>query len=515
MSISFPKSVPITLAQPAIIQNNDLYGGKTKLFVNRKVYIPQLGEQEEEDYDSMVTRAPVYVLYPAIVEGFLGSIFTKTPQKVLPDDKVFENIDLLGNTIDEYSTEVMRQVLKQGFCATVVDYSDSKKQPFLKFITPESFVSFKVESVDDAPRITRFIFEETLEKDNLLNEFDTDVYMKYTVLDIFNGVYRVRIYESDNDEGIYQVGEDIFPEKNLKPLSRIPIVIHGTDANNYDINRSRLQDISDLNISVYQRTVDQVHMLHYTALPTPYVTGVDAEDPNKPTTIGPQNIWFMSNPESKAGLLEFSGASAKAHQDFIDAIKEIMAAIGAQLLKDQGISRETATSVLIRNNSQTITISAIVNNVTLQMLELLNLFADWAQLPTEDIEYKLNADLIRVDMDANGQIALVKSWMDNAISKPSMFAKLKEGEIVPADRTFEQEEALIAKYPSKAQNANLDKTEAETKQIEKETSLADKIAMNSAKSNPDSTGKGQTKKSPGSNLETGNKTGDALSTKQV
>jgi len=507
MSISFPQSVRVSLLQKVMTQNNDLYGGRDALYTNRKLYVPQLGDQDDDDYDAMVSRAPVYVLYPAIVEGFLGSIFTKPPQKVLPDDEIYDNIDLLGNNIDEYSTEVVRQVLKQGFCASIVDYSTIKKQPFFKFIKPESFVSFKVETVDDAPRVTRFIFKEELERDNPLNEFETDTYDKYTVLDIYNGTYRVRIYET-NENSVEQIGVDIFPKKNVKSLDRIPIIIHGTDANNYDIHRSRLQDISDLNISVFQRTVDQVHMLHYTALPTPYITGIDADDPNVPTTIGPQSIWLISNPESQVGLLEFNGTSATAHQDFINAIKEIMASIGAQLLKDQGISRETATSVLIRNNSQTITISAIVNNITLQMTQLLNIFTDWAQLPTDDIEYTLNADLIRVDMDANGQIALVKSWMDSAISKPSMFAKLKEGEIVPADRTFEEEEALIKLYKSDSKDADLKKVEAETDLIKKQETIAGQ--------NPDSTGKGQTKNdSSGTNLSPGNTTGDSLSTKQV
>ena len=78
-------------------------------------------------------------------------------------------------------------------------------------------------------------------------------------------------------------------------------------------------------------------MLHWTALPTPYITGADEKD--SPNTIGPTKMWSIDNDQAKVGMLEFTGQSAKAHQDFIDFLLHVMSVMGAQILKKEGASR--------------------------------------------------------------------------------------------------------------------------------------------------------------------------------
>ena len=516
MTITFPMSPDISAMQKTLQQNNDLYGGRDAIYNNRKVYIAQLEGQEDESYNNMVARAVITPFYPAVVEQFVGSTFAKEPLKTLPDFDGFKNIDLLGNSIDQYSSDFVRDVLKQGFSETIIDYSIISKTPFFRYISPESFVSYRIETVNDRPQITRLIYKNIEEREDSYNEFETSYIDAYTVLDISDGAYRIRNYENQSlrdektqqiHEEIVKVGTDVYPTKNGKTLTEIPMKLHGVNANNFSIERSRLQDVSDLNISLIQRVVDQVHMLHYTALPTPWVAGIDSDDSDCPTSIGPQEIWILSNPEAKVGLLEFSGASAKAHEEFVQKLKNTMAEIGAQLLSDKGVSRETAVSALIRNNSQTITVSSIVNNISAQLVDLLKFYADWAGLNSSEIDYQLNSDFVRAMLDANTQISLVKSWKDGAISKVSLHEKFKEGEIVNASRTFEEEEALIKANPSPEMEAALAKTEAEIEAIKKGTNEI---------GNPDSTGKGQNQNEySGSPMETGTITGDKLLNKQI
>lgn len=445
-----PMNTAVLNAQDRIHQNATIRAGRDAIIASRKKYITKLDEQDDEQFEAMVKMAPIYVLYPKVVDGFSGTVFSKAPIMKNIDfnesqEKLNQNCDMLGNSIDKFSERIINTVFEDGFCATMNDYSDVASRPFMRLIMPNQFISFRTSSIKGYPVITQFIYSEEVEFDNVDNEFDVDIKKRYTVLDIKDDKYRVRRYVSVSknisgkiSEAMVQEGNDIYPKIDGEFFKIIPITIHGVNSNNFSINKSPLQDISDMNISVIQRVIDQVYMLHWTALPTPWVTGVDEQD--SPGTIGPSKSWQISSPEAKVGMLEFSGSSARAHQDFIDNLKDIMASMGAQILKKEGVSRETATSVLVRNAAQTSLISTLVNNVSGQIENALKIFFKWGtNKKTEDLIYKLNNDFIKIDMEPNAQIALVKSWLDGAISHKTMFNKMKEGEIIDTKTTFEEE----------------------------------------------------------------------------
>jgi len=454
-----PMNSAVFDAQARIMQNATIRAGRSTIIANRDTYITRLDGQTDDQFKAMVSMAPMYILYPKVVDGFSGTVFAKPPvvRNIEFSDKQKElnkNCDMLGNSIDKFSEKIINTVFEDGFCATMTDYSDTASRPYQRFIAPHQFISFRTSSVSGYPVISKFIFKEETEVDHPDNEFDSEIRNIYVVLDLKDEKYRVRRYMStgvkkaspNEVEKMVQVGEDVYPKIDGEFFKTIPITIHGINQNNFSIGKSPLQDISDMNISVIQRVIDQVYMLHWTALPTPWATGVDGDD--APNTIGPSKFIHISNPEAKVGMLEFTGNSARAHQDFIDNLKDIMASMGAQILKKEGISRETATSVLVRTAAQTSLIATLVNNVSGQITGSFTIFLKWSgtKVPN-DFAYDLNDDFLKIDMEPNAQIALVKSWLDGAISHRSMFDKMKEGEILPTERTFEEELALIKLNP--------------------------------------------------------------------
>lgn len=460
MAFLFEMSEQVKEVQDYIIQNNDLYGGRKYIIQNMDRYYNGLELDTDEKKLARWERTPFYIYYPKIISSFTSSIFKKPPLSILPIENIY-NIDLLKNTLNEYVTQIPLEVLKQGFCATIVDYSNELKTPYLTFIKSESFVSFRVSNDKGYPELSQFIYSVFEEEQDETNEFKVKIVKKHYVWDLVEGQARVRKYtriqtEPDKSkrvrEGDKSEREDILESEELilmngKPLKYLPIIIHGKETNNYTIDKSVLQDVSDLNINIFQRAVDQVEVLHLTAMPTPYITGADSDDPNLPTTIGSSKIWVVENPDSKIGLMEFSGKSYEAHASFIEDLKEAMAVQGAQILKKQGVSRETATSVLIRTNKETAIITDIVQNISSQVEEFLKIYFEWMGEKTKDIQYKLNSDFVNTEMEPNAQIALIRSWLDGAISHKTVFNKLKEGEIVEANKTFEQELKEIDKNP--------------------------------------------------------------------
>ena len=453
-----PMNNAILGMQDHIAQNAVIRAGRKSIIDNRNTYLTKLEGQSPYQFKAMVSMAPMYIIYPKVVDGFTGTVFAKPPvfKNIEFDEKQKnnnKNCDLLGNSLEKFSEKVITAVFENGFCATMNDYSDKAKRSFLRFISPEQIISFKTNSDAGYPIIDQFIYKEDVEINNSNNEFDVGIKTKYIVLDIHEGIYRVRKYISSNNKDInsksftmIKSDEDSFPKKDGVNFDYIPIIIHGINKNNFSVTKSPLQDISDMNISVIQRVIDQVYMLHWTALPTPWATGVD--DDSVPETIGPSRGWFISNPDAKVGMLEFSGSSARAHQDFIDNLKDIMASMGAQVLKKEGVSRETATSVLVRTAAQTSLIATLVNNVSSQMQKAIELFFAWGgNEPPKEFVYQLNNDFLKIDMEPNAQIALVKSWMSGAISHRSLFNKMKEGEIVDPNITFEEEIENIKENP--------------------------------------------------------------------
>lgn len=457
--IAPPMNSAVLGAQARIMQNATIRAGRDALIANRETYFTKLDVQSTDQFESMVKMAPMYVLYPKVTDGFTGTVFSKEPvmKEIEFGDaqkELNKNCDMLGNSINKVAEKIIGTVLEDGFCATMNDYSDTAKRSYIKYIAPHQFISYRTSSVKGFPVITQFIYKEEVEVDNVDNEFDSEIKNRYVVLDLEDDKYRVRRYlsvsvkdlKASGTEKMIQEGSDVYPKMDGKHFDTLPITIHGVNFNNFSIEKSPLQDVSDMNISVMQRVIDQVYMLHWTALPTPWVTGIDKNE--TPGSIGPSQAWAIENPEANVGMLEFSGNSARAHQDFIDNLKEIMASMGAQILKKEGVSRETATSVLVRSSAQTSLIATMVNNVSQQIENTLRVFFTWSKMKVKtEFSYELNDDFVKVDMEPNAQIALVKSWLDGAVSHETVFNKMKEGEVIDATRTFVEELEAIKKNP--------------------------------------------------------------------
>ena len=477
------KSAVVQAREADNTQNNDIYGGRRLLIANIDRYYAGLELDTPEKKLARWSRNVFDIYYSKIIAGFKSVISTKDPHYVIPtDDSYIENVDLLGNSLNEYVTQIPSQVLKQGYCATINDYMDELNRPYLNFINPESFVSFRTGNNNGYPELTKFIYSEYEEIEDEENEFEIKLVKIHYVWDLDkNHEVRIRKYKriETEDENNYQrsmsLSSGSFSQEDIlidthnviiqgKPLTKLPVIIHGQDSNNFTIQRSVLQDVSDLNISLYNRMVDLIEVLHLCAMPTVCVTGVDFEDPNVPTTIGPNKIWFFENSESVASVLEFSGKSFDAHMAYINHLLQSMAVQGAQILKQGGLSRETATSVLIRTGQETAIITDIVNNISSQVTEILKVYFEWYGKPTEDISYKLNSDFVNVTMEPNAQIALVKSWLDGAISHQTVFEKMKEGEIIASNKSFEQEQTDINSSPppffGKEKDAEISEQEA-------------------------------------------------------
>jgi hypothetical protein len=172
---------------------------------------------------------------------------------------------------------------------------------------------------------------------------------------------------------------------------------------------------------------------------------VDPEDPNRPRVIGPEQIVHLSDPNAKPFYLTYGGEGLASIEHELTSLKEDMAYLGANMLASKSSMNETATKSVIRRANETSTLSVIADNGSQTLTKALQEMAIWCgEKHPEDIAVVVNNDFDPVKLGANELLALVSTWQDGAISKESLFFNLQEGEIVPGERDFDEEEELIS-----------------------------------------------------------------------
>ena len=195
----------------------------------------------------------------------------------------------------------------------------------------------------------------------------------------------------------------------------------------------------DTNLSMYRTSADLEHGRHFTALPTPYVTGIDGDSELK---IGSGSAWILPDSSSKAGYLEFTGQGLQALEKAVDEKRNIMAGLGASLLQTQKSGVESAEAVRLRQNSEASVLVGAVLSVQEGIAKALSIMAEWEGV-SGDIEVSLNTDFSDSKISAENLTALMGAWQSGAISHETFLHNMKKGEVIPDDVSVEDEKGRI------------------------------------------------------------------------
>src|SRR5438093_9570159 len=87
------------------------------------------------------------------------------------------------------------------------------------------------------------------------------------------------------------------------------------------------------------RHADYKHGLHFTALPTAWVSGFDKAATLR---IGSSTAWVSETPGATAGFLEFKGQGLMTFENAMDRDERLMAVLGTRMLEAQKRVGETA-----------------------------------------------------------------------------------------------------------------------------------------------------------------------------
>jgi hypothetical protein len=377
-------------------------------------------------------------------------LLRKPPKITVPPEaeKLMGDIDLEGGSAKNWIRAVCAQTVSTGRSATVCDWNDAEKRPYLSFYPAVNVVNWYEERINGRKELTLLTLKECAEERSGSSVTIKDVYREYSIDPQTQNVQIVTKRGGPNGEMIDSA--PVFPSRRGQPLKRIPAVVHNASHLGWNVGEVPLEDISDLNIHLYMASADIWNGRHVAGVPTPWATGIDDKTE---LVLGTSKAWVATDKDAKFGWLEFQGQGLQSLKEGIEELKQEMATLGARLLFDGKSGVEAFDTVKLRAVSETAALSNMSGFLTASLTQAIRWLIWWEGTAVEptDIDVKMgvivNDDFVDTPLDATTLSALVAAFQADAISFETFFHQLSTGEIYPDDWDLAKEIAAIGQRP--------------------------------------------------------------------
>ena len=287
-------------------------------------YLPRLDSQSDAEYLGYKSRACFFNATARTCDGFLGLFFRRDPEVKLPEGdagagaalRAFTvDADLLGTSLFTYCKGVVSEVLAVGRCGTLVDWGgiatghSGGERAYVVRYAAEDILNWQTACVNGRNMLTLVSLREVQEVADAVDPFLVRHVESIRVLRLqpVSGVagaleYGVEIWHCA--AGSWELMERRRPLRQGKALDQIPFVFHGPRNALPAVDKMPLADIVHVNLDHYRLDADYKHGLHFTALPTAWVSGFDKTTELR---IGSSTAWVADSVGAVAGFLEFRG----------------------------------------------------------------------------------------------------------------------------------------------------------------------------------------------------------------
>ena len=459
----------------------DVLSGEDAVKAAGEKYLPRLDSQTDDEFGAYRKRASFFNATARTADGYVGLMFRRPPFVKVPESDAgvgralagfVNDADMLGTTLAAYAKDVIWEVMGVGRAGSLVDWEDRVEQrAYVSLYSAEQIINWHVERVNGRNVPTLIVLRETVTKPatgGTADEFVPDTIEQIRVLKLVPGdaaasasgrrdyhcqveIWQPKVNQKELAVGQakteWQLVETRTPLRLGKPLPLIPFVFHGPRHSRSDVDRLPLSDMVAVNLDHYRLDADYKHGLHFTALPTAWVSGFDKTSTLR---IGASAAWVAETPGATAGFLEFTGQGLTTFERAMDRDERLMAVLGSRLLEDQKKVGETAQAIELRQSGEHSVLSSVAGSVSESLTQVLRWVYWWNS--TEDVPdnitsgevlIQINTDFSTKGMDSQELQAVVAAWQSGAISRDTMFELFRKGEILPDGRTNQDEEALV------------------------------------------------------------------------
>ena len=452
----------------AWLRARDVIAGDDAVKAAGELYLPRLDSQDDDEYLAYKIRACFFNATSRTCDGFLGLLFRRDPEVKLPDRhagvggalRVFtDDVDLMGTSLFTFCKGVVGEVLALGRCGTLIDWqTDGESRAYVVRYAAEDILNWQTQRINGRNVVTLIALREVASKPVTEDPFAVDQVQNIRVLKLESlpdgGTrYVVEIWQEQKTgnyrrkKSEWKLVESRIPLRLGKTIPLIPFVFHGPRNALPDVDKMPLADIITVNLDHYRLDADYKHGLHYTALPTAWVSGFDKTSELR---IGSSTAWVAETPGAVAGFLEFKGQGLGTFENAQNRDERLMAVLGSRMLEDTKRVGETADAIELRQageNSILMTLALSISDSISQVLRWVYWWNSTEQYP-EDISESLVLLQINTDFTAKGLTsleltAIVSAWQAGAISQATMFDLFRKGEVLPTGRTDAEEKHLV------------------------------------------------------------------------
>ena len=422
--------------------------------VAKEKYVPKLSDQDAAEYQAYVSRAEFYNATARTKTALVGLLFAKPPKVELPEvlKSIGENISLDDDSLEALAKNIADECLSVGRCGVLVDLPSVEKSEYSRLeaerlnlrayatlYKAENIINWKTTKINGSNVTSLVVLMESYEEPTA-DEFVYLAKTRYRVLDLKDGYYRQRVFEETN--GTAEPVSEIYPSANGKRLPYIPFTFFNVNDLKTDIDKPPLLDLARINISHFRSEVDLEHGTHFTALPTPYITGYQGDDSK--LKIGSTVVWAIDNPDAKVGFLEFSGAGLSTLENRIAVKEKRMSILGARLLLDEKKTAEATETLQMRKSGENAVLTNVATMISEGIVSFLKDIAFFENITAENLIYEINTDYNLATVDPQIIAQIIAGIQGALIPNEVLYDVLLKGELMPKNiQSYEEYQAQI------------------------------------------------------------------------
>jgi len=418
-------------AMKKVTRVRDFAAGADAVKAKGEEYLPKLGGQTPDGYESYKTRGYLVPAVSPTAKAIKGSIMRRPPMfDPVGAEYLLNDFNGAGVSANEFIGDMITELLLAGGIGYLIEYADA---PYAKSYTRENIVNFSNDYIVLSQQYT------IPDPDDKYVQKTLTEYLELTFDE--NGNYIQNLWREKGKK--YIIVETTTPTNRGEALQVIPFVYASVGKTGIKDTDPILLHLANVNHDQYLLSTDHRHGLHWAALPTMFLFGslLDEDGNKKQITVGAGSANHIDDSDARVELLEFTGQGLASIKAAVDDDISTMASIGAKMLTNEAGGVKAAETARIDASSETATLSIIANSVDSAMRSILMLITDWLNI--SEIEFAINRDFIDVKLDPQALTALLQTWQSGGMSLNSFLYQLEKGELLPPKITAEDEAGRI------------------------------------------------------------------------
>lgn len=396
-----------------------LLGGTQAMRNAAEKYLPQEPKESDKAYEVRKNRTFLFNLYRRTIQSLSGQALIKSVvvNNVPTELENLEwNFDGTGRSITDVAHDLFHDELVFGLAHAYMDlpkiqegqirnyaeYKDSGIIPYAIVISPTSLIGWRINYDGGVPHIENIrIYSETVEEDPI--DPWVDKIVKRIQVIYPDRVEHYILTASEEDEGDETWGLEDVTEN---PLGYVPIFTAYAAKTGFMTAEPPLEDMAWLNMRHWQSSSDQNNILHIARVPFIFAKGFQEGELSN-TEIGVNRMIVASNENADMKHVEHTGQAIGAGRQDLRDIEQQMAALGADLVLNKSVARQTATAREIDRSESLSVIQIALRNLETLLENLYRTAGELIGVDASLVSVTIGADLNMVQ-DPNPTDALLK-----------------------------------------------------------------------------------------------------------